>query len=378
MSSPEPLDEFEFINELRQAMQYPDHGAAQRLRRMLQHQGPAPRYSGAASPHLGWLHRSRWPRTQGGRLVLAAVLLLTVSGVALAATTVTNLGKPTEIQSTAAYFPLSGFHRVSTSFEVHGKPELVFIGAQGPRYEHVNVERWPLIKALQQFGTLSGVKAVERTCTTFNTHFIRNAVGCSIPTFDLSKAYYTSRYIEFSSKDLVQSSGLTPGDIKVQLFQRLNSTEAMLFNRYARFKGQPYCSTTKTSVQMHPCSKPIDYITATLFPDSSHPSRTLPLIAIGHYVQTVSQDVGPSDLAVTVGNTPTPGTIVYAGVSQGMPFNTVRQALANGKDPQGSLLVEHVNAEANIITALICRVDGKRPASVCTRASIQQILKHVK
>jgi hypothetical protein len=33
-------------------------------------------------------------------------------------------------------------------------------------------------------------------------------------------------------------------------------------------------------------------------------------------------------------------------------------------DPKGSAVVEHVNAEANVITALICHADGKRPSSV--------------
>jgi hypothetical protein len=61
-----------------------------------------------------------------------------------------------------------------------------------------------------------------------------------------------------------------------------------------------------------------------------------------------------------------------------MPFDTVRQALATGKDPQGSLLVEHVNAEANVLTALICHADGKRPGSVCNRSVIKRVLKYVK
>jgi hypothetical protein len=285
-----------------------------------------------------------------------------------------------DIQSTAAYFPLSGFHRVGTSLPARGKPELLFIGAQGPRFERINVERWPVVKALEQFGTLTGVKAVDRTCITLHRGNM-NGQSCSIPTFYFSHVHYRSRYLTFTSKDLVRSTGIAPGDFKDRLFQLLTLQENAVFARYARFKGQPYCSKTSASghITLYHCSKPIDYILATIFPDTtSPPSRTLPLVAVGHYLQTVSQDVGPSDLTNLVPNTPPPGRIVYSGVTEGLPFDTVRQALATGKDPQGSLLVEHVNAEANIITALICHADGKKPASACDRPVIKTILKSVR
>lgn len=373
------FEDEELIDRFRIALHYEDRAAAQRLRNALSGRpdgsrasnGPLQRFLAACSP----LQR---PRTRVGWILVLGLLLLLASGAAVAGSNILNLGKPMDIQSTAAYFPLSGFHRVNTNVEVHGKPDLLFIGAQGPVYNTINVERWPVVKALQQFGILSRVKAVERTCITVNTRYVQGALGCSTPTFDLSQARYTSRYMRFSSKDIVRTSGLAPGT-KVRLFQSLSPAETALFDRYARFKGQPYCSGTSSGhIAMHPCSKPIDYITSSLFPDSAHPTRTLPLIAIGHYVQTVSQDLNPTDLAKTIGNIPTPGQIVYQGVDQGMPFDTVRQALATGKDPQGSVLVEHVNAEANIITALICHADGKRPASVCDRPAIKAILKHVK
>jgi hypothetical protein len=375
-------EEFEvgaLIDRFRAAIQYEDRAAAQRLHDVL-----AGRTNGsdASSGHLQRLVAAcsplRRPRTRVGWTLALGTLLLLASGAAVAGSNILNLGKPVDIQSTAAYFPLSGFHRVSTNVQVHRMPELVFIAAQGPLYNSINAERWPVVKALQQFGTLSRVKAVERTCTTVNTRYVQGALGCSTPTFDLSQAHYASRYIRFSSKDIVRTSGLAPG-AKVRLFQSLSPAETALFDRYARFKGQPYCSKKSSGhIEVRPCSKPIDYITSSLFPDSAHPTRTLPLIAIGHYIQTVSQDLNPADLAKTIGNVPTPGQIVYAGVDQGMPFDTVRQALATGKDPQGSLLVEHVNAEANIITALICHADGEKPASVCDRPVIKTILKSVK
>jgi hypothetical protein len=40
-------------------------------------------------------------------------------------------------------------------------------------------------------------------------------------------------------------------------------------------------------------------------------------------------------------------------------------------------LVENVNAEADIMTTIICHADGMKPAKVCGRAVIKTILKHV-
>jgi hypothetical protein len=336
--------------------------------------------SGTGRAVAGLLHRKplrlRWVHLP----VIAGLLSLLAVGIGFAVSNITNLGKPVDIQSTAAYFPLSGFHRVSTSLPPHGKPELLFIGAQGIRFERINVERWPVVKALQQFGSLTGIKAVDRTCITLRSGNM-NGQSCSIPTFDFTHARYRSRYLTFASKDLIRSTGVAPGDYKDRLFQPLTSAENAVFARYARFRGQPYCSKTSASghITLYQCSKPIDFLLATIFPySSSLPARTLPLVAIGHYLQTVSQDVSPSDLTDLTPNTPPPGQIVYSGVTAGMPFDTVRQSLAQGKDPAQSSLVENVNAEANIITALICHADGEKPASVCDRSAIKMILKHVR
>jgi hypothetical protein len=328
-------------------------------------------------PHLRISIRRHWNRSFS--VSVALVLLIALVGVAYALSTITNLGKPVNIQSTAAYFPLSGFHRVGTSLPLRGKPELLFIGAQGPLFDRINVERWPVVKALEQFGSLTGIKAVDRTCVMLHSGNM-NGQFCSLPTFDFSHARYRSRYLNFTSKDLIRSTGIVPGSTKDHLFQPLTPAENAIFTRYARFKGQPYCSKGSAGpASPYRCSKPIDYILATIFPySSSPPARTLPLIAMGHYLQTASQDVGPSDLTNLIPNTPPPGRIVYSGVTEGLPFDTVRAALAQGKDPLNSTLVEDVNAEANIITALICHADGKRPASVCNRPVIKTILKHVK
>jgi hypothetical protein len=66
----------------------------------------------------------------------------------------------------------------------------------------------------------------------------------------------------------------------------------------------------------------------------------------------------------------------------GMPlsFSTVLRSLqrgrAVGKAPQS--LIQDYNAEANVITALICYADHLQPKAVCGRSTIRTILKHVK
>src|SRR5579871_6664281 len=100
-----------------------------------------------------------------------ALSLVTITAITAAAAphssasgAMTDLGSPTDTQTTAAYFPLSGFHHVSTFLRQSGKPELLMLGAQGG-YARIDVERWPVVKALSQFGRLSGVQPVDSACT---------------------------------------------------------------------------------------------------------------------------------------------------------------------------------------------------------------------
>jgi hypothetical protein len=65
--------------------------------------------------------------------------------------------------------------------------------------------------------------------------------------------------------------------------------------------------------------------------------------------------------------------------TQPLSFDAIQKALQTEKDPPYvSRLGENVNGEANVITALICHADGKRPGSVCTRPVVKSILKSVR
>jgi hypothetical protein len=52
--------------------------------------------------------------------------------------------------------------------------------------------------------------------------------------------------------------------------------------------------------------------------------------------------------------------------------------LVTGRDAPNSRTVADINAEANIITALICHGDGMQPAKNCDRAVVKTILKHLR
>lgn len=289
---------------------------------------------------------------------------------------VTYLGPPVNIVSTDSYFPLDDFRHITTDLRSRARPELVFLAAQGtgPFFDQINAERWPLVKALDQFGTLSGVRLVERSCATGHAR-VPNGDVCSVPTFDLSRAHYASRYLSFVSKDLIRV------DLRgtVHAFQRPSPLEWELFTRYAAPQGP--CSVIirkRRKVTTGPCASYAQRVQAALGPRNG--DRGLPLTAIGNYLQTSSQIILGGDFQQAVPVVP-PSVNPASGLAteRGLPFATVREALIRGHDPfPGSHLVEDVNAEADIITTLICHADHLQPRSVCSRSAIRSILKHVK
>jgi hypothetical protein len=292
-------------------------------------------------------------------LVVTALAAATAAGV-YAVASVLDLGKPTNQVSTNSTFPLSGFHRLAQALAPSkGKATLIFIGTQfappqqGFFYDQSSaVERWPVVKALTQFGSLSNISPLTRTC------YLERSIGqnvCHDPTFNWARARYRSTYLMFAHVDLVDDNG--------KLFQRPSSRELALYNRYVRvrhsqLKNDPY------------------NVMNTIFSRYTAGSRQFPLIAIGDYVQTESQVLPAGDLEEILSGPPAPQGAISR--NSGLPFDTIRQALASGQDPKLTRLNEDVNAEANIITALICHADGMQPGKVCDRAVVKTILKHIK
>lgn len=205
------------------------------------------------------------------RVLVASALIVSVgvSDTALARTSsarhlasncVTCLGAPMDIVSTEAYFPLSGFHRVPTFLHKGSTPELLFLGVEDS--ELSDIERWPVVKALDQFGSFSRVTPAKRFCGN---------ASCSIASFDLTHAEYRSRYIAFVSRDLVDAS--------IRLYQRPSRKELALFNRYAR---PPKAGSYRNAV--------LAAAAGLAGP------RALPLVTVGGYLQTLSQIVNVGGL----------------------------------------------------------------------------------
>jgi len=287
--------------------------------------------------------------------MVAALLPIALLGAAaLAATGITYLGPPRPIQSPQTFFPLGGFQRMKGG-PVTANPDLIFLGTLLPN-DNSSVERWPVVKALDQFGTLTGVKAVDGTCGPVPRGPFAGQLACSDATFDWSNVRYTSRYLSFSHRDLLKQV-----DTKVTLYQRMTPTELALFQRYTK----PYCGNRSASG----CLFWMDI------------TRVLPIVAIGDYVQLGVRLMSHGDLAVPLPTPTNAGSITDLGEGgeTGLTFDQLRTALIAGKEPQPFMETEvDVNAEANVITALICHADSKRPASVCGRPTIKAILKSVK
>ncbi len=288
-----------------------------------------------------------------GVVVTGAILLAT--GVSLAGPTqdsITNLGPPLPMQSTNAGFPLSGFHRTSPFLHANGRPELLFIGTLAAIDAKSAIERWPVVKALEQFGSLMRVKALDAKCL-----FI--GIPC-VPTFDWSHASYRSRYLSFVHKDLFSSNAKGGA-----YYQRLSPAEIQLYNKYSRRHG----ARLKND--------PLDVSNTILQGQNPTSTHDLPLIVIGGYLQTLSQVTISGDFQIVPTESSSTPQVV-APPSTPLSFAQVRESFARGKDPAGTHLIEDVNAEANIITALICHATKDQPKSVCSRPTIRQILKHVK
>jgi hypothetical protein len=269
------------------------------------------------------------------------------------------MGPNTDARSPIQTLPLGGFKSLVHVSSRVPPPRLLFIGAMrlstGALETRSAAERWPVVKALSQFGTFSGVTPARQVCD------LNTAVGrttCEVPTFNWSRATYRSRYVDFVHKDLLDDRGKN--------FQRLTPDELSLYNHFSRASGNTIRHDR--------------YGAEATALWGRFAGRGFPLLVVGRYVQVGTDVVVEGDFEeVVVGRRPVPSATPLPQSLSGLPFASVHGALVAGRSPPSAQsLVPDINAEANIITALICHADGKRPASVCNRPSIKAILKRVK
>jgi hypothetical protein len=176
-----------------------------------------------------------------------------------------------------------------------GKPLVFFMGTEWCPF--CATERWALVEATSRFGTWSGLAELHS----------RNGEDYfqSLPTYDLTKATYTSQYLNVRHKELSTVDG--------DPLQKVGSFEEELVNENDQWGGIPF-----------------------LF--AGGPA--------GRYT-------------VELGFSP--------GLLQGQTFAELRKSVA---DEAPNEAAEAIDGQADAITALICKLDGQQPASVCAKGSI--------
>jgi hypothetical protein len=284
--------------------------------------------------------------TVSGMIAIGAIIV----GVAANGSGVdpTDLGRQQEIVPRPI---LGGFHHRGPVVSQNGKPVVEFIASMIDEFSAT--ERWSLIKSLRQFGTFHGVTATTSIVCTGYVGSKTDPVACyarskspGYATPDLEHATYVSRYVLFEAKDLVNDdTHVVP----------ISGIQRQLFQKYvANSKYMGRAPSTYTNIVWN---------TARNTYNPPH----LPLLSIGGYLQTAAGIAIPGDLVVING----PQPLTYA---------QIQHSLKTGKvaTPVPPSLVPDINGEANIITALICHADGKKPSSVCSRPAIKSILKRVK
>lgn len=146
---------------------------------------------------------SRWRFLSLSSLVVllsAAVFLPSVVPVS-AESDSSDLGKPTN--AVPQFVPLGGFMHKGPNLRRYGLPQVPFIGTQVDPLSAA--ERWAVVKALDQFGVLSGVtpnSSLSRT-DQHDQQYGPTIDNQPIPTFNWAHAHYRSRYLVFEHRGLL-------------------------------------------------------------------------------------------------------------------------------------------------------------------------------
>lgn len=305
---------------------------------------------------VSWLSRKA-PRFLGVCLLLASGALTaspyTVGAWAQFA--VAYLGPPTGVPNPYPHVPLGGFHRTGKSEVDRGRLVVRWIGTLARGDAASASERWALLKTLEQFGSFENVTKAKQSC--------RSTMGqrvCEVATFDWSKAKYTSPYVVFKHIDMLNHAG--------RPYQQATGEDRLLYYKYIRLRSCDHIPLNGLKTEY----KRILFQVGAQCPPSD---RNFPLLQVDGYTQTVSGLVLPADFTALL---PPVQTGAPNDVYSGIPFDEVRRRMVSGQDASGSLLVYHVNAEADLLMALICRGDGLRPSRLCSKPWIRHQLRYIR
>jgi len=260
-------------------------------------------------------------------LVVSALVLLgalTACGSSHAAAISANLGPmPTDVPEFSN--GVFGFQRAGPVLRQGSRVEFFVFDTQWDAGSAL--DRWAEIKALSQFGTWKGLAEGQTTVRALPTTTPNYAQAPFTPTFDLSHATYSSRYVSFIHH-VVQSKPNGPTT-------RLPPAQEVLLTRYG-------------------------HLPETLYPEN----QTLwPVILAGGYAmhgQIVTSPIPMADPRITS--------------SQSKLFAWFqREITRGGKDPEQEYWLTPVNDFASTIVAVICHADGGKPTGACNRSVIHAI-----
>ena len=122
-----------------------------------------------------------------------------------------------------------------------GKPELLFIGAEGCPF--CAVQRWGMILALSQFGTFSNLHLMQSDTT--DTPVVR--------TFTFLGSSYSSPYISFVSREVL--SNVRRGR-KYQHLQPLDGAQRALFDRFDGQAETPFIDVANRFISVSSTVQP--------------------------------------------------------------------------------------------------------------------------
>ena len=174
--------------------------------------------------------------------------------------------------------------------------------------------RWSLVTALARFGHWSGLEYWNSSPTD---------VFPKTPTFTLLHATLQSAYVDFQGLELYSSAPAPTGGY--QTLQKPNATQSAALSKY----GVP------------------PYVPSSF-------ANGIPFIDIGNrFIYSA--------------------TLYDPGVLTGLSWAQIAQAVHGGVGPAARAIL----ANANVLSAGICAVDGQRPASVCASAAVRAAAAHL-
>lgn len=224
---------------------------------------------------------------------------------------------PQDVMTALQTVPDSVFNDVGTAGAVPpvSVPPTDPVNAASPVVMYIGAEycpfcasqRWPLVVALERFGDFSGLKLSASAS---------DDVYPDTPTVSFHGSSYTSEYLSLQT---VETAGRTRLGNQYNPLETMNSTQNALFRKY---NAPPYVD--------------------------SQSAGAIPFLLIGQTYQWVGSTVAMQNF-------------------NGQTWQLISQKVSNPQDPLGKAIV----ANANMITAAICKLNGGRPDTVCTQPGVQ-------